>query len=118
MRHQRNDAPISHEDLVDQYVVLGKDLVRVKKEHGRQSLGPVGTLHVGYGGRKSLVVRIRGRLVYVSRLIVYWHTGRWPELVVDHLNGDSLDNSIDNLEEVPQATNVARGRRHNLYNYM
>lgn len=39
------------------------------------------------------------------------HHGTWPEFGIDHINGDTSDNRLDNLRDVPQATNCKNRRR-------
>ncbi len=57
----------------------------------------------------------RSRRVYISidnrhyrahRLAWLYVHGRWPEHVIDHINGDWSDNRIANLRDVPQAVNL------------
>lgn len=40
------------------------------------------------------------------RVIWAIHYGRWPAGVIDHINGDTLDNRIENLRCVTQAANL------------
>ncbi|HIE8239221.1 TPA: HNH endonuclease [Salmonella enterica] len=51
------------------------------------------------------------RLFKVHRLIYWLHTGIWPNGHVDHINGDTLDNRIENLREATAAQN-----QHNKFN--
>jgi hypothetical protein len=52
-----------------------------------------------------LKVQIQGRKFRLHRVIWALHTGRWPLDVVDHINGDTTDNRICNLRDVPSKTN-------------
>jgi hypothetical protein len=38
------------------------------------------------------------------------HYGRWPTAVIDHINGDPLDNRIGNLRDVEQSENLKNMR--------
>ena len=51
------------------------------------------------------VFEIRGRQYKLHRIAWALHTGVWPELPLDHLNGDRSDNRWANLREVTYAQN-------------
>ena len=52
--------------------------------------------------------RIRGRRYHPSMHVVVWawHHGRFPTLQIDHINGNGMDNRIENLREVTQSENM------------
>ena len=54
---------------------------------------------------------IGGRIYRAHRVCVAIHYGRWPNLPVDHINGDKSDNRICNLRE---ATRVQNGLNRGL----
>jgi hypothetical protein len=55
--------------------------------------------------------RIHRRIVRAHRVAWAMHHGRWPELDLDHINGDRSDNRIANLREVTRAENQRNVRR-------
>jgi len=70
---------------------------------GRWSAGAeVGTC-VGKRGYKTIL--IKGKRLYVHRVLFYMHHGEWPEFV-DHIDGDKTNNSLSNLRSVDRSTNA------------
>jgi hypothetical protein len=68
--------------------------------------------HNGY-----LRTRISGRNVFVHRVVLAMHGVQVDDgMVVDHINGDRLDNRIENLRVVPFAQNLQNRSRANANN--
>jgi len=63
-----------------------------------------GTISQSRPGYRRTSVRIEKRLFMVHRLIFLFHYGFLPEHV-DHINGNSLDNRIENLRPATNSEN-------------
>ena len=59
----------------------------------------------GYGCLRSIL----GRTVYLPLHRIAWvlHYGEWPAGIIDHINGNKLDNRIENLRVVTDAENLS-----------
>jgi hypothetical protein len=57
-------------------------------------------------GNGYQIVGIGGRQLYAHRVAFALYHGRWPS-AVDHVNGDPLDNRIENLREADGTQNNA-----------
>lgn len=70
-----------------------------------------GTLNKGY---VILALWCTGKPLHLSAHRVAWllHTGSWPELHLDHINGDRQDNRIENLRQVTPAENSRNMHMH------
>jgi hypothetical protein len=96
-------------------------ILRRKKAHGRYKVGDVvGALHTkGY-----LRTQIKRKSYYVHRLIWCMHHGNFPKNQIDHIDGNKINNRIDNLREATNQQNLwnikykksISGHRHVLWN--
>lgn len=55
--------------------------------------------------RGRVVVRFERKGIFGHRLAWLLHFGKWPELHLDHINGNPADNRIANLREVTPRVN-------------
>lgn len=60
-------------------------------------------IHDGYSR-----IRTCGKTLKYHHVVFFLSRGRWPELQVDHINGNKYDNRPENLEEVTNAENQKR----------
>jgi hypothetical protein len=77
------------------------------KTNGIKAGNEAGCIHAASGYR---VVRLAGKLYKTHRLIWYIFNGCPGTLVIDHIDGDKLNNKIENLRAVTQKVN-SRNRK-------
>lgn len=61
-------------------------------------------------GRWQIV--FMGRALKAHRVAWFLHTGAWPSMEIDHINGNPMDNRIENLREVTLRKNCHNRNRH------
>lgn len=67
----------------------------------------VGHLHKTRGGYSRWKVKYQQKVYMVHRIIYEMHHGAIPQgMVIDHIDGDSTNNRIENLRIVPQTKNA------------
>lgn len=61
-------------------------------------------------GNGRRIVRVHGRIYYAHRLAWLHYYGVWPKYDVDHIDGDSGNNVIANLRDIPHRYNMENRR--------
>tara|TARA_R110000850_G_scaffold134055_1_gene255224 strand:- start:3 stop:485 length:483 start_codon:yes stop_codon:yes gene_type:complete len=75
---------------------------------------PIGTKHKKNskdGAKEYLKTTVSGKFIYVHRLIWVYMTGDQPQ-VIDHIDGNSLNNKWANLRSVTQSINCKNQKTH------
>ena len=57
---------------------------------------------------KVVQAKVDGELYTLSKLVWKYHKGVEPKGVIDHINGDSTDNRIENLQDISQSQNLTK----------
>ena len=87
---------------------LEGDLTRTERRHNTLFSGKVaGALNRKTGYR---IIQLQG-LHYREHVVVFFlHHGRWPESILDHKNGNKLDNHPSNLRESDHSKNAQNSK--------
>jgi len=66
----------------------------------------------GYHPRdKYRLVTYKRTQYLVHRIVWLLHTGQWPAMFIDHINGERTDNRVSNLREADHAINAQNVHR-------
>lgn len=84
-------------------------LIRIKKSGG-QKVGSIAGWVTVCNGRFYRKMNIKRKVLYVHRVIFNLHHGYLPKYI-DHIDGNSLNNKIENLREASQSQNMANARK-------
>jgi hypothetical protein len=101
--HTPNPPTQEHMDLMkERYEVSGKGLIVKTKYHCGPEVGEeVGSRRAdGY-----LLVKVKCRGFLVHRVVWFLAYGSWPEMSIDHIDGDKKNNHPDNLRLVSHSEN-------------
>lgn len=89
---------------------------RVTRGRHARPGAPAGVLHKAKRSNSAYVrIKIDGKSYFAHRLAFLYMTGKWPELLPDHIDTDTLNNRWDNLREATPSQNQAnrKARRDN-----
>jgi|GWRWMinimDraft_13_1066021.scaffolds.fasta_scaffold22937_1 hypothetical protein len=106
-------------DFPDYYITEDAKIIskRCKKEKElKQNLGPYGYLRVGMQTPDG-----RMEVHRIHRLMMLTYGGEPPkgmkDPTVDHINGDKVDNRIENLQWLSNADNAYKAAKHRIKTY-
>ena len=86
-------------------------LIKKWKAKTTRSVSEVGTILGHLDGRGYKHFSMLGKKYKVHRIAWMYMTGNYPELQVDHINGDRLDNRFCNLRLVTNSQNQGNRRK-------
>lgn len=87
------------------------NLYRLQNRGGRLA-GSVAGWVTTCNGRLYKKININRKTMYVHQIIFLMHYGYMPDCI-DHVDGDSLNNRIENLREATQSQNMGNSRMKN-----
>lgn len=111
MKNRPPDFTLEYLRSVLKYV--NGELYWIAPAQGRSLTLPAGSA----SGYHKIV--IDGRQYHRSLLVWFMHTEEWPisDMIVDHRNGNRLDDRFENLRLVPQSVNRANSKCRNLIGF-
>lgn len=81
------------------------DFTYVWVHHRNRTGARIGDVLRKPAAKPYLCISVNGKQYYAHRLAWLWMTGDWPKKQIDHINGNSNDNSWRNLRDVSPAEN-------------
>lgn len=66
---------------------------------------PLGSIAGSDNGKGYIIIEFMGKSYKAHRLAWYYHYNKWPEGQIDHINGITNDNRIENLRDVTSSEN-------------
>lgn len=75
----------------------------------------VGSLAGCVNSEGRLQIRFKRKLHLASRLAWLMIHGKWPEQMIDHIDGNPLNNRIENLRDVSRAVNNQNQRKAQMH---
>ena len=66
---------------------------------------------VGFCNKMRRVIYFNKKAEFAYRIIWLMHNGKWPDGVIDHINGNPSDDRIENLRDVSVRTNLENQTR-------
>ena len=107
------EALISQQDLKELFWLnrdTGDLMNRLKRSSSASANAVAGWIDKPSGYRR---IKINGVQYRMHRLVWLYHFGEWPSDEIDHINGDPLNNHIDNLRVVTNQENQKNAKRSN-----
>lgn len=120
------DSTITREILATQITCFPEtgEIRWAKPRRGRPTHGTAGTVDKNGYWRLNLTNAFPPsadgskpcRMVLGHRLMWFWVHGVWPPEMIDHINGNTSDNRIENLRAVSNAVNLQNRRKASAVN--
>ncbi len=98
------------QELLKQYFSYNDgQLVRNFNSGGEKAGTCAGWVNTVSRGKKYIRLNVCGKQIYLHQAIFIYHHGYLPKFI-DHTNGDSFDNRIENLRETNQSLNTGNSK--------
>ena len=81
-------------------------VLRAKIDIGRKNVRKGEIAGNSSSNGKHIRISILGERYALHRVIWFLHTRKWPELEIDHIDGNPTNNRIENLREVSHLKNM------------